>query len=139
VPGSLVGVLSSRPEETPVHYAARTPVVMDLAEIDPGRPGLIGGKADGPARMIRAGERVPDGFCITTVAHDAAAASGELGDDLRQEILHAYERLGGGAVAVRSSATAEDLRPDATRLITTGQLITVDGAAGTVRVTPEGS
>ncbi len=71
---------------------------------------LVGGKAVGLAAMIRAGERVPEGFCITTAAHDAVlAASGVLGDDPREAVLHAYEQLGAGAVAVRSSATAEDL------------------------------
>jgi pyruvate,water dikinase len=60
--------------------------------------------------LIRAGERVPPGFCITTAAHDLAWTSpGELPDPVRGEILGAYERLGAAAVAVRSSATAEDL------------------------------
>lgn len=39
----------------------------------------------------------------------ALFAATEMPGRLRQEILDAYERLGGGAVAVRSSATAEDL------------------------------
>jgi rifampicin phosphotransferase len=37
--------------------------------------------------------------------------SGRISDVLKQEIISAYSELGGGAVAVRSSATAEDL-PD---------------------------
>jgi len=79
--------------------------LIPLAEVDPAEVALVGGKAAGLAALIRAGERVPDGFCITT-------AAGELTDDLRRRIGEAYERLGAGAVAVRSSATAEDL-PDA--------------------------
>ena len=79
--------------------------LIPLAEVDPGDVALVGGKAAGLAAMIDAGERVPDGFCITT-------AAGELTDGLRRQIVEAYERLGAGAVAVRSSATAEDL-PDA--------------------------
>ena len=57
-----------------------------------------------------AGERAPAGFCITTAAYDIVRASpGGLPDGVRGEILRAYERLGADAVAVRSSATAEDL------------------------------
>jgi pyruvate,water dikinase len=60
--------------------------------------------------LIRAGERVPEGFCITTVVHEAVQESqGGVPEDVRREIVQAYERLGAGAVAVRSSATAEDL------------------------------
>jgi rifampicin phosphotransferase len=83
--------------------------VVELAEVDAGRIDLVGGKAAALGGLIRAGERVPAGFCITTVAHDEVLASGGLGEELRREILRAYERLGAGPVAVRSSATAEDL------------------------------
>jgi rifampicin phosphotransferase len=76
--------------------------LIHLDEIDAGNIALVGGKAAGLAEMIKAGERVPSGFCITT-------AAGELAGDLRRQIVDAYERLGAGAVAVRSSATAEDL------------------------------
>jgi pyruvate,water dikinase len=84
--------------------------VIELGDEKGGRIELVGGKAAGLSEMIRAGERVPAGFCVTTAAHEAAlSASGLLGDGLRREIQEAYERLGAGAVAVRSSATAEDL------------------------------
>ncbi|WP_236808713.1 PEP/pyruvate-binding domain-containing protein [Amycolatopsis albispora] len=63
---------------------------------------MVGGKAAGLGELVRAGERVPDGFCLTV---DALAA----GDIPERELLEAYRRLGGGRVAVRSSATAEDL------------------------------
>jgi phosphohistidine swiveling domain-containing protein len=76
--------------------------VVALADVEACDTALVGGKAAGLAAMIEAGERVPEGFCITT-------AAGELSGDLRQQIVDAYERLGAGAVAVRSSATAEDL------------------------------
>ncbi|BCJ68265.1 PEP/pyruvate-binding domain-containing protein [Polymorphospora rubra] len=79
--------------------------VIDLAEVDAGMAHLVGGKAAGLARMIRAGERVPEGFCVTTTALSDETVPVE-------EIRRAYERMGGGPVAVRSSATAEDL-PDA--------------------------
>ncbi len=76
--------------------------VVALADIDASDIALVGGKAAALAEMIRSGERVPDGFCITTATDELSAA-------LRRQIVEAYERLGAGAVAVRSSATAEDL------------------------------
>jgi phosphohistidine swiveling domain-containing protein len=89
-------------ERTMAVTSSGTTPLIALGEIDVGGIALVGGKAAGLAEMIQAGERVPEGFCITTVA-------GELSDGLRQQIVEAYERLGAGAVAVRSSATAEDL------------------------------
>ncbi|MFD9870828.1 PEP/pyruvate-binding domain-containing protein [Streptomyces niveus] len=79
--------------------------VLELSVIDPEQRELVGGKAAGLAALIRLGERVPDGFCVTTEAHSR-------GEVPRAGVLAAYERLGAGPVAVRSSATAEDL-PDA--------------------------
>lgn len=76
--------------------------VVALAAVDAGQRDLVGGKAAGLAALIAMGERVPDGFCVTTVAHRG-------GEVPRAEVLAAYDRLGGGPVAVRSSATAEDL------------------------------
>ena len=81
--------------------------VVDLVDVDPTRPDLVGGKATGLASLIRGGERVPAGFCITARAQEGVA--GAVGDVLRREIVEAYRRLGAGPVAVRSSATAEDL------------------------------
>ena len=45
--------------------------VVDLVEVDPTRPDLVGGKAAGLAALVRAGERVPPGFCITAPAQEA--------------------------------------------------------------------
>lgn len=94
--------------------------VLDLAAIDPGQRELVGGKAAGLAALIRMGERVPDGFCVTTEAHSR-------GEVPRAEVLAAYERLGGGPVAVRSSATAEDL-PDASFAGQLDTFLAVEGA-----------
>ena len=58
----------------------------------------VGGKAAGLARLIALGLPVPPGFVILD------ATPGHLPADL----LHHYERLGGGPVAVRSSAIGED-------------------------------
>ncbi|MGW5360704.1 PEP/pyruvate-binding domain-containing protein [Actinopolymorpha pittospori] len=77
---------------------------MRLAKIDARMVDLVGGKAAGLGELVRMGERVPDGFCLTATA--------SLDEAAERDLLAAYEHFGGGAVAVRSSATAEDL-PDA--------------------------
>ncbi|SIN41579.1 PEP/pyruvate-binding domain-containing protein [Micromonospora cremea] len=79
--------------------------VIALSEATAGMVDLVGGKAAGLGELIRLGKRVPEGFCVTTEAH-------RLGVIPQAEIVAAYELLGTGPVAVRSSATAEDL-PDA--------------------------
>jgi len=68
---------------------------------------LVGGKGAQLGAMTQAGLPVPDGFCVSTQAF-----RGGMSEELRDAIAAAYERLGAGRVAVRSSATAEDL-PDA--------------------------
>jgi len=113
-----------------------TPLVVPLGDIPDGALGWAGGKAANLARLIRAGFAVPDGFCVTTAAYRAAkprkpgtatdfgraaaseaCASSEIGGcprfstALGEALADAYASLG-GRVAVRSSATAEDL-PDA--------------------------
>ncbi|AVT28699.1 pyruvate, water dikinase [Plantactinospora sp. BC1] len=76
--------------------------VVTLAETSGGMVELVGGKAAGLGELIRLGERVPEGFCLTTAAHDRGVIP-------EAELAAAYRALGGGPVAVRSSATAEDL------------------------------
>lgn len=73
-----------------------------------------GGKAHGLASLLRAGLPVPDGFVVTDPAVDPGLVAEHLG------------RLGGRAVAVRSSGLAED---SATASFA-GQLETVLGARG---------
>lgn len=75
--------------------------VIDLDAITPDMRAIVGGKAAGLAEVLRAGENVPPGFCLTTGAHRSREVPEEA-------VAAAYERLG-GTVAVRSSATAEDL------------------------------
>jgi len=89
---------------------------------DPGADlDVVGGKGASLARLRRAGLPVPDGFHVTTHAYraftaglgvgrpDAASvAAGEVPAEVAAAILAA---LPAGPVAVRSSATAEDL-PD---------------------------
>jgi pyruvate,water dikinase len=98
-----------------------------------------GGKGANLGELLRAGLPVPDGFVVTTDAYTAfiehrelmsritehlrtAAADDSTGaairaevaaaavpDDVRAAIIDAHAALGGGPVAVRSSATTEDL------------------------------
>ncbi|GAA0929428.1 PEP/pyruvate-binding domain-containing protein [Nonomuraea longicatena] len=73
-----------------------------------------GGKGANLGELLRLGLPVPDGFVVTTAAYGLVASATEIADvelpaELRKELVGAYERLGGGPVAVRSSATAEDL------------------------------
>jgi phosphohistidine swiveling domain-containing protein len=76
-------------------------------DIQPGDGDAVGGKGLSLARLASAGLPVPPGFCITTEAH--RRLRGRAPDEtLAGQIAAAYERLGGGRVAVRSSATAED-------------------------------
>ncbi|MFC8617163.1 PEP/pyruvate-binding domain-containing protein [Micromonospora purpureochromogenes] len=94
--------------------------VIPLSEATADMVELVGGKAAGLGELIRRGERVPEGFCVTAEAH-------RLGVIPEAEIVAAYERLGAGPVAVRSSATAEDL-PEASFA---GQQDTVLNVTGT--------
>ena len=96
------------------------PPVVDLSEVRRTMGGLVGGKAANLGEMAAAGERVPPGFCVTT----AASVSGTVPADA---ITEAYVRMGEGPVAVRSSATAEDL-PDASFAGQQDTYLNVEGA-----------
>jgi phosphohistidine swiveling domain-containing protein len=109
--------------------------VLGLRELGRGDVARAGGKGANLGELIKAGFDVPNGFVVTTEAYAAAIESAQLSlppededdpaafreqvcrvsvpDATRREITAAYANLGGGAVAVRSSATAEDL-PGAT-------------------------
>ena len=84
-------------------------VIVDIAEADGARIARFGGKAAGLGALIRAGERVPPGFAITTEAFESAQEADHMPEPVREQIVAAYEGLGAGRVAVRSSATTEDL------------------------------
>lgn len=78
-----------------------------------------GGKAANLGALIRAGLPVPDGWCLTTAAYDAIAGAvpsrqsilaAPFPAEIERRVARAYAQMGEGArVAVRSSATAEDL------------------------------
>jgi len=76
---------------------------------------LVGGKGASLGRLMRAGFPVPNGFVVNTgayrLAQEEAATAGnpmEIPAQVAEEILHGYKTMAAGAVAVRSSATAED-------------------------------
>src|SRR5262249_56787461 len=86
---------------------------------------VAGGKGATLGDLIRAGFPVPDGFVITTDAYAAAASAASIDPmdpiaararltemavppEVATAVRDAYRALG-GRVAVRSSATAEDL------------------------------
>ena len=102
------------------------PIVRPLAGIRASDLGNVGGKAANLGELVANGFPVPDGFVLTTDAYQAAAASAgvvasrpdEAAERLRTidlppaaatAVLKSYRGLGSGPVAVRSSATAEDL------------------------------
>ena len=88
------------------------PHVVRLTEVGRGDVALAGGKGANLGELLRAGFAVPPGFVVTTQLYRdvlAAPSPTRLPEDLAAEVLAAYDELGGGPVAVRSSATAEDL------------------------------
>ncbi len=83
-------------------------------ESSEGTLAAIGGKALGLSRLLALGERVPPGFVITTDVYNAARQDSNdavltVPEVDEHVIREAYRQLGSPLVAVRSSATAEDL------------------------------
>ena len=106
------------------------PLVLPLTAVGANDVWVAGGKGANLGELTRAGFAVPAGFVVTTDAYAGATAgldiagwhaAGEAGsirtgvesvavpEELRTLIVRAYGELGAGQVAVRSSATAEDL------------------------------
>lgn len=110
-------------------------LVGRLAGFDAGDIALAGGKGANLGELIRYGFPVPDGFVVTTRAYAALLDSTPLGaklaellqsgldgasiraefaatavpPEIRVAVADAYAQMGSKPVAVRSSATAEDL------------------------------
>ncbi len=102
---------------------------LDFSEIDGGMLAEVGGKAANLGELTRAGLPVPPGWVLTTDAYGLAATGLDLTpddtlaerarrhllearvpEDVHETIVKRYAALGPDvAVAVRSSATAEDL------------------------------
>jgi rifampicin phosphotransferase len=97
-------------------------LTLDFTGIDGTMLATVGGKAANLGVLTAAGLPVPPGFCVTTEAYRRVAAGVPLDDvrdvllsvqipaDMADEIRARYLELGPDVpVAVRSSATAEDL------------------------------
>ncbi|MFD4247829.1 PEP/pyruvate-binding domain-containing protein [Streptomyces sp. NPDC058525] len=100
-------------------------LVVPLGRLGAADLAVAGGKGANLGELVRAGFAVPPGFVVTTAAYRPpdparlgtggpaavreAVAGGGVPEDVAQAVRAAYRDLGGGAVAVRSSATAEDL------------------------------
>ena len=113
-------------QPSPAVLPTVTPLVVDLGELRAADLPRVGGKAANLGELMAAGLPVPDGFCVTTDAYariatgvDLTAAPGAVRaalratpvpDDIVDAVTAAYRELGPDVpVAVRSSATAEDL------------------------------
>lgn len=83
------------------------PDTLPFAAIADTALSLVGGKGLSLARTAAAGLPVPPGFVVTTNAYRRLKNQSP-DDALRRAVTEAYAALGGGPVAVRSSATAED-------------------------------
>jgi pyruvate,water dikinase len=118
-------------------------LVRSLADISAADLETAGGKGANLGELLRGGFPVPDGFVITTGAYALAARRAGVATDaaeaarvrlrasavppaIADAVRDAYRALGSPAVAVRSSATAEDL-PEASFA---GQQDTVLGVSG---------
>ena len=106
--------------------------VMSLRDLDRQDLAIAGGKGANLGELVRAGLQVPAGFVVTTDAYArlvnlldlkitdrvaggegaairASVEAAAMPADIQAAIADAYTALGAGSVAVRSSATAEDL------------------------------
>ena len=94
--------------------------IKHFSEIEDNDLPLVGGKGLNLGKLTNSGFFVPQGFCVTTDAYRFSAADlseqnansvkdVELAPELIEAILKAREELQTDTVAVRSSATAEDL------------------------------
>lgn len=83
--------------------------ILPFASIVADHALLVGGKGLSLGLMSAASLPVPAGFVVTTEAYRRLHADGIASDSEFARTLHeAYHLLGGGPVAVRSSATSED-------------------------------
>ena len=104
-------------------------MTLTLQNLDSTKVSLAGGKASHLGVLHNSGFNVPDGFVVSTEAYRfflnsanidlsnlgnteelrRSIESANLPSELVDAVTDAYTKLGGGRVAVRSSATAEDL------------------------------
>jgi pyruvate,water dikinase len=102
--------------------------ILWFSEIGTAHAGQVGGKGLNLGLMTAAGLPVPPGFVIPREFY--RASHGVLQPEQRSLVLHAYQQLGGGPVAVRSSALGED----GAEFSFAGQQETILGVTGDVAV-----
>jgi pyruvate,water dikinase len=94
--------------------------IKHFSEIDAADLSRVGGKGLNLGKLTQAGFLVPQGFCVTTDAYlfSVQGLSKQNANNIKElvlapelvaEVRAAYEKLQTARVAVRSSATAEDL------------------------------
>ena len=114
-------------------------LIKHIAEIDDVDLPIVGEKGFNLGKLTVAGFLVPPGFCVTTEAYRSAVKGEDIRNSeaipavtlpsaLQSEILAAYNQLSTDRVAVRSSATAEDL-PDASFAGQQDTFLNVSGAS----------
>jgi len=127
-------------------YTISTDFILELRNLDPTKVHLVGGKASNLGILINAGFNVPNGFVITTEAYHLFLLANNINpsaldledlrhainnatfpSDMHDTIITAYTELGCGKVAIRSSATAEDL-PEASFAGQYETYLNIDGA-----------
>ena len=123
--------------------AATSMFIRPLADVGAADVAIAGGKGANLGELIRAGFPVPEGFVISTGVYALAAEASQVATDapasarvrlaaspvpsaIADAVRDAYRVMGSPRVAVRSSATAEDL-PDASFA---GQQDTILGVSG---------
>src|SRR5215831_6191983 len=111
---------------TSVEPGRRDRLVRRILDLGTSDVAVAGGKGANLGQLVRAGFPVPEAFVLTTAAYAVAARAAGVdprdhagaADRLRTALVpeaiadtarDAYAALGAGPVAVRSSATAEDL------------------------------
>jgi phosphohistidine swiveling domain-containing protein len=82
--------------------------ILPFAQVHREHADLVGGKGLSLGLTATTGLPVPPGFCVTTAAFRRLGPELRIDAALCKEMATAYRELGGGLVAVRSSATAED-------------------------------
>src|SRR5207237_8993211 len=101
--------------------------IRTFDQISPDDHDAVGGKGLSLSLLAAAGFPIPPGFCVTSAAYRRLANQSIRTDPLLcDQIAEAYHQLGGGPVAVRSSATTEDLPGSSSA----GQYETILGVEG---------
>jgi len=101
-------------------------LIIPFSQVQGAALPLVGAKGAQLGVMLRGGLPVSDGFCVTTEAFRRGMDAAD-----SQEVVAAYDAMAGGAVAVRSSATAEDF-PEASFAGQQESFLNVSGAEAVV-------